>query len=549
MRTGRITHCMSVRFLWKKMFIILCNLIFLGFLMTALWRLNMLDTNYIAPALITAIFCNALHLFFKKKESNKIDEVTGRLKKFNTGLLGQNFDDIQGGMLGDLCQEINNVTQNTRHLVGELSIASEQLNELCKKFSEETDTSAKSSHEIAETISHIAQKTDDQVKACSNAVGDVAKLSDLSNLIASETTKVVSDNMNVQSLLQETFKMIENLVQSIEITSRENNVTAERVQSLKQDTDKIGGIITSVESIAQQTNLLSLNAAIEAARAGDAGKQFAVVADEIRKLSINAQAAAGEIKTNIKNISDRIIKLSEEIVSGFNKIKKEAEQANTTKSSLENTSQVVKDTLESMDHINELTKDEALATDNIKNLIVDFSSLTQNISSAFQETAAASEEQAAVMSNINNTTESLTKVSSEIYSYVEKVLQTNEYDASSEIKSKVLSILKKCAESKEMLSMEAKSHLKIFNELKNEFPNFTGIITVDDSGKSVANSNPSEVTDFSFRDWFKAAKSGQDFTSKMYISALTGNPTITVATPMFKDKHFIGAISAGICLK
>lgn len=69
---------------------------------------------------------------------------------------------------------------------------------------------------------------------------------------------------------------------------------------------------------------------------------------------------------------------------------------------------------------------------------------------------------------------------------------------------------------------------------------------MDHTGRSIANSNPSNVTDFSFRDWFKATKSGQDYTSKMHISALTGLPTITVATPIFKDNEFIGAMSAGI---
>lgn len=511
---------------------------------------NMVNENYITATLLAVVILFAIIHFIKsKKEKDKIGKVIERLQQFNDGLLWQNFDDIKGGKLGELCQEINAVTQNTRHLVGELSIASEQLQELCKKFSSETDTSAKASQEVAETISHIAHRAEEQVKACSNAVNEVGNLSNLSNRIASETASVVSGNIEVQKSLSETFKMIENLVHSVEMTSQENSVTAERVQGLKQETDKIGGIITSVESIAQQTNLLSLNAAIEAARAGNAGKQFAVVADEIRKLSINAQSAAGEIKNNIKNISDRILKLSEEIVSSFNKIKKEAEHANTTKDSLQATSEIIENTLKSMDHINELTKDEASATENIKNLIVDFSSLTENISAAFQETAAVSEEQAAVMSNINNTTESLVKVSSEISGYVEKVLQNRNYDVSAEIKSKVLDALKNHVKSNEILSMQKENHLKIFNELKREFPNLTGIITVDAYGKSVANSNPSEVTDFSFRDWFKAAKEGDDFTSQMYISALTGKPTVTVATPIFKEGRFIGAVSAGICLK
>src|SRR5690606_23441194 len=107
---------------------------------------------------------------------------------------------------------INKVTQNTKHLVGELSIASEQLKGLSQKFYGETDTSAKSSQEIAETIAHIAERTENQVKACDNAVTEIVKLSDLSNLVASETAKVVSGNIEVQKALQETFEMIEKLV-------------------------------------------------------------------------------------------------------------------------------------------------------------------------------------------------------------------------------------------------------------------------------------------------------------------------------------------------
>ena len=128
-------------------------------------------------------------------------------------------------------------------------------------------------------------------------------------------------------------------------------------------------------------------------------------------------------------------------------------------------------------------------------------------------------------------------------------MQNSQYDVSSEAKAEVLTLLKKWVKSPEILSMDKEQHLKVFNRLKEEFPNFTGIITVDSSGISIANSNPSQVTDFSFRDWFKAAKNGEDFTSNMYISALTGVPTVTVATPIFKDNEFLGAISAGIRLK
>ena len=303
------------------MFIIVGNLIFIGIFSAVLWQLDLLNIYYALVSTLIIISYNALYLVERKKENKKLYEIVKRLKKFNKGLLGEKFDDIKGGTVGSLALEINKVTQNTKHLVGELSIASEQLKGLSQKFYGETDTSAKSSQEIAETIAHIAERTENQVKACDNAVTEIVKLSDLSNLVASETAKVVSGNIEVQKALQETFEMIEKLVSSIELTSQQNSITTAEVEGLKKEADKVSGIIESVESIAQQTNLLALNAAIEAARAGEMGRQFAVVADEIRKLSINAQIAASEIKETIENIRDRIVKLSEEIVTGLEKFK------------------------------------------------------------------------------------------------------------------------------------------------------------------------------------------------------------------------------------
>ena len=218
---------------------IIASLIFLGVLFTTLWQLGLMNPSYIIISLLIIAFYMAIYLIDRKRENDKLTKLVSRLKEFNEGVLGQVFDDIKGGIVGNLSQEIANVTQNTRHLVGELSIASEQLKELCQKFYSETDASAKSSQEIAETISHIAERTEDQVSACSDAVTEIVKLSDLSNLIASETAKVVSGNIEVQKSLQESSQLIEKLVNSIELTSQQNSVTAVEVDALVKEAEKV----------------------------------------------------------------------------------------------------------------------------------------------------------------------------------------------------------------------------------------------------------------------------------------------------------------------
>jgi len=106
------------------MFIIACSLIFFAIFLAVLWQLNMLNLYYVLFAALLTISHNALYLIEGKKEKGKLREIVKRLKRFNEGLLGEKFDDIKGSTVGNLCQEIHKVTQNTRHLVGELSIAS-----------------------------------------------------------------------------------------------------------------------------------------------------------------------------------------------------------------------------------------------------------------------------------------------------------------------------------------------------------------------------------------------------------------------------------------
>jgi methyl-accepting chemotaxis protein len=186
--------------------------------------------------------------------------------------------------------------------------------------------------------------------------------------------------------------------------SKETYETSEKifavVENLTNTTKDIGLFVESIENIAEQTNLLALNAAIEAARAGEAGKGFAVVADEVRKLADQSRKSTEEINNMMQSIQEE----SALAISSMETMKKVSQEQNFA---VDKTNSAFSDIANAIDFIVSKINDVNTAVIKMQDDKSEVISAIENISSVSQQTAASSEEVAATTENQLKTLEDM----------------------------------------------------------------------------------------------------------------------------------------------
>lgn len=187
-----------------------------------------------------------------------------------------------------LLQSLNQMQENLRSTISEISQSTEQLSSAAEEMSQ---VMAQSSQSLVQQNQEIDQAAAafNQMSAAIDEVAQNAVSTAQESLASSQTAQ------QGQGELGETIDSLNTMVTRV-------NTTSERVQSLAQQTVEISKVLDVIRSVAEQTNLLALNAAIEAARAGEAGRGFAVVADEVRALAHRTGQSTQEIESLIGKV-------------------------------------------------------------------------------------------------------------------------------------------------------------------------------------------------------------------------------------------------------
>lgn len=285
------------------------------------------DTAFSALTAISLITLGILLIITwlsPKLLSERIQELTERVKELGYGT-------------GDLTRRID---VNNNDELGKLAVAFNQMMDfmasLIANIRKNVDSFRKEVDQFYSSIDHVNESTEQQSKS----VSSLAASHHESTIATEEVAKIASRTADLTSTaLDQTdagVSLIGNNSTDIKLLSKEFGKTYAVADDLKQNSQQIAAVMETIRSIAEQTNLLALNAAIEAARAGEQGRGFAVVADEVRTLASRTQQSTDEIAQIVTGFQNRVADVFESIQSGRDKLSTtEAEASRASESFLQ----------------------------------------------------------------------------------------------------------------------------------------------------------------------------------------------------------------------
>ncbi|HMK49753.1 MAG TPA: methyl-accepting chemotaxis protein, partial [Thermodesulfovibrionales bacterium] len=223
------------------------------------------------------------------KPLNEVVEIAGRVAE---GDLTVSLEANGTNEIGQLSTAMQNMVTRLKGIVGNLKVSSDSMASASHQLSASSEQMSRGVTEQAGRASQIATASNEM----SQTIVDVAKNSSSIATSSAETVGTAAEGEGIVKKSVEEVKAIANTVRE----------SAQLMESLGQRSKQIGDIVNVIKDIADQTNLLALNAAIEAARAGEQGRGFAVVADEVRKLAERTAKATAEIGGMIGGIQEEM---------------------------------------------------------------------------------------------------------------------------------------------------------------------------------------------------------------------------------------------------
>lgn len=340
--------------------------------------------------------------------------LSGASQKISEGDLTERIAYTAPDEFGRLAASFNEMADSLRQLIFGVSDSASQLASASQELNAGAQEMGAAAEHTTFLIQAMAEGTDQQVQSMEEAEQSVMQMSASVQQIAASGQSVSVAAGQAAVTADEGNRAIQQAVHQMHLISTSVNGSAESILELGSHAKHIGEIVATIRGIASQTNLLALNAAIEAARAGEHGRGFAVVADEVRKLAEQSSTSAQQIASYIATIQTGIEKAVQAMQAGTQDVSTGIEVVNAAGDAFAQIQQAVHEVAMQITGVSAAVVQMSAGTEQLAGTIGLITSVTESASANMQNVSASTEQQLASMQEITHSAAALSDLADQM---------------------------------------------------------------------------------------------------------------------------------------
>ncbi|WP_326106524.1 methyl-accepting chemotaxis protein [Paenibacillus kribbensis] len=322
---------------------------------------------------------------------------------------------------GELAQNFDQMTHALHTMVSEVNQTSSRLASSSLMIKESTEQTTESVQHVAETVMESAENAATSAEASEQTANAVEEMAKGVSTIAESASSIVDSAGHTEHDVAQGSKMISNVRAQMDRILEAVSQTASLMDELSQLSDNAKQMNSAIAAIAKQTNLLSLNASIEASRAGEAGRGFAVVAIEVRKLSEQSKESADSISQIITQMLD-LIQRSTATMNGNvrNQVGEGLRISQDAEGAFANIERSTSHIVEQIQSVSAAAEEISASTEEVSATVTHLASLSRSSADSSQTTSAAAQEQMAAMEEIASSSQELSRMAQDLQALVKR---------------------------------------------------------------------------------------------------------------------------------
>lgn len=435
-------------------------------------------------------------------------------------------------MLRAFTEETQVSSSQVSAAVKEVNLAIVNANSLAEGIRKDTVETSR----LAADINTAAQQTAKQVED--------AKLA--AETISAVAGNIYQDSIDTKKTAEEGCMAVQDVTKAMYDIKEATKDIEGRISTLTKMAKEIDSFLAAIKGISSQTNLLALNAAIEAARAGEHGHGFAVVANEIQKLSDESASAASSANELLAQIDSGVAAAAEAAATGKAAVERGSKAVGEADVSLQTILNATSKVATSLADASAARKSQLEAAANAAAMLDKVAEMCEKAAGYIEDVAEAVENQAQHLCETEEMGELLRSVADSLVSTTSKItLKTfnkSEEAALDEKVKRLRGTLEKLAADSEFQLLQPEAHNRLLNKFMQDNKDVEAVWSNHRSGRFIVSLPPAGIANACSREWFQQAMMGKAYRSPIYVSAISHKPCLTIAVPILDTKNSIIAV-------